>query len=133
MSPRRPALAASAAPAPSRQRILVIDDNNDAREALVVLLEMAGHELHEAADGLSGLASVSRVQPDVVFADIGLPGIDGFELARRIRATRSGPRLVALTGYDHPEQRRRGVEAGFDAYLVKPVEVEALLRELPGA
>ncbi len=122
-----------AAPFPSRQRILVIDDNNDARQALVVLLEMAGHELHEAADGLTGLASVSRVRPDIVFADIGLPGIDGFELARRIRATECGTRLVALTGYDHPEQRRRGVEAGFDAYLVKPVEVEALLRELPGA
>jgi len=122
-----------AAPTPSRQRILVIDDNNDARQALVVLLELAGHELHEAADGLSGLASVARVQPDVVFADIGLPGIDGFELARRIRANRQNPRLVALTGYDHPEQRRRGAEAGFDAYLVKPVEFEALLRELPGA
>jgi PAS domain S-box-containing protein len=122
-----------AAPTPNRQRILVVDDNNDARQALVVLLEMAGHELHEAADGLAGLASVSRVHPDIVFADIGLPGIDGFELARRIRATKSGPRLVALTGYDHPDQRRRGAEAGFDAYLVKPVEFEALLRELPGA
>jgi len=122
-----------AAPTANRQRILVVDDNNDARQALVVLLEMAGHELHEAADGLAGLASVSRVNPDIVFADIGLPGIDGFELARRIRATKSGPRLVELTGYDHPEQRRRGVEAGFDAYLVKPVEFEALLRELPGA
>jgi PAS domain S-box-containing protein len=118
--------------APNRHRILVVDDNNDARQALVVLLEMAGHELHEAADGLSGLASVSRVRPDIVFADIGLPGIDGFELARRIRAKESGLRLVALTGYDHPEQRRRGAEAGFDAYLVKPVEFEALLRELPG-
>jgi CheY-like chemotaxis protein len=73
------------------------------------------------------------VRPDVVFADIGLPGIDGFELARRIRADKAGPRLVALTGYDHPEQRRRGAEAGFDAYLVKPVEIETLLRELPGA
>ncbi len=123
----------SVIPSPARQRILVIDDNNDAREALVVLLELAGHELHEAADGLSGLAKVSRVQPDVVFADIGLPGIDGFELARRIRANKAPARLVALTGYDHPEQRRRGAEAGFDAYLVKPVEVEALLRELPGA
>ena len=83
--------------------------------------------------GSAGSQSVSRVQPDIVFADIGLPGIDGFELARRIRATESGPRLVALTGYDHPDQRRRGAEAGFDAYLVKPVEFEVLLRELPGA
>ncbi len=124
---------ACAAPAPARHRILIVDDNNDARQALVVLLELAGHELHEAADGLSGLETVLRVQPDIVFADIGLPGIDGFELARRIRADKAGPRLVALTGYDHPEQRRRGVEAGFDAYLVKPVEIEALLRELPGA
>ena len=135
---RLPLVDRVAAPAgtslsPARRRILVIDDNNDAREALVVLLQLAGHELHEAADGLSGLDSVSRVQPDVVFADIGLPGIDGFELARRIRAGKTAARLVALTGYDHPDQRRRGAEAGFDAYLVKPVEVDALLRELPGA
>jgi PAS domain S-box-containing protein len=129
----RVAASAGAALSPARRRILVIDDNNDAREALVVLLQLAGHELHEAADGLSGLDSVSRLRPDVVFADIGLPGIDGFELARRIRANEAGPRLVALTGYDHPDQRRRGAEAGFDAYLVKPVEVDALLRELPGA
>ncbi len=129
----RVAASAGAALSSARRRILVIDDNNDAREALVVLLQLAGHELHEAADGLSGLDSVSRLRPDVVFADIGLPGIDGFELARRIRATEAGPRLVALTGYDHPDQRRRGAEAGFDAYLVKPVEVDALLRELPGA
>lgn len=129
----RVAASAGAAPSSARRRILVIDDNNDAREALVVLLQLAGHELHEAADGLSGLDSVSRLRPDVVFADIGLPGIDGFELARRIRANEAGPRLVALTGYDHPDQRRRGAEAGFDAYLVKPVEVDALLRELPGA
>jgi PAS domain S-box-containing protein len=123
----------SVAPSSTRHRILVVDDNNDAREALVLLLELAGHELHEAADGLSGLAKASRVRPDVVFADIGLPGIDGFELARRIRANKAPARLIALTGYDHPEQRRRGVEAGFDAYLVKPVELEALLRELPDA
>jgi PAS domain S-box-containing protein len=129
----RVAAPASASRSSARRRILVIDDNNDAREALVVLLQLAGHELHEAADGLSGLDSVSRLQPDVVFADIGLPGIDGFELARRIRANEASPRLIALTGYDHPDQRRRGAEAGFDAYLVKPVEVDALLRELPGA
>jgi PAS domain S-box-containing protein len=124
---------AAAEPATARRRILVVDDNTDARQALVVLLELAGHELHEAADGLSGLASASSLLPDIVLADIGLPGIDGFEMARRIRARHAGPRLIALTGYDHPEQRRRGAEAGFDAYLIKPIEIEVLLRELPGA
>jgi CheY-like chemotaxis protein/two-component sensor histidine kinase len=117
---------------PARRRILIIDDNVDGREALVTLLELAGHEVHEAVDGPSGLASASQLRPDAVLVDIGLPGLDGFEIARRLRASGPPLRLIALTGYGHPDHRRRGAEAGFDAYLVKPVDIDVLLRELPG-
>jgi PAS domain S-box-containing protein len=136
-------LAAAAAPesarpagevtSSTRRRILIIDDNVDGREALVTLLQLAGHEVHEAEDGPSGLASASRLQPDAVLVDIGLPGVDGFEIARRLRAAGAPLRLIALTGYGHPDHRRRGAEAGFDAYLVKPIDIDVLLRELPGS
>jgi two-component system CheB/CheR fusion protein len=114
----------------ARRSILVNDDNVDAREAMVALLELAGHDAHQAEDGPSGLASVARVRPDAVLIDIGLPGLDGFELARQLRSGGSSLRLIALTGYGHPDYRRRGAEAGFDAYLVKPVELNAVLQEL---
>jgi CheY-like chemotaxis protein/anti-sigma regulatory factor (Ser/Thr protein kinase) len=125
----RSQLPAETAPA-ARRSILVIDDNVDAREAMVALLELAGHDAHQAEDGPSGLALVARLRPDAVLVDIGLPGIDGFELARRLRGRGAGPRLIALTGYGHPDYRRRGAEAGFDGYLVKPVELSAVLQEL---
>ncbi len=113
-----------------RRSILVVDDNVDAREALAGLLELSGHDVHQADDGPAGLESAARLRPDAVLVDIGLPGIDGFELARRLRAGRSTARLIALTGYGHPEYRRRGAEAGFDAYLVKPVALDAVLHEI---
>jgi PAS domain S-box-containing protein len=115
---------------PVRRSVLVVDDNVDAREALASLLERAGHDVHQAEDGPGGLEAVTRLRPDAVLIDIGLPGIDGFELARRLRAGGSMLRLIALTGYGHPDYRRRGAEAGFDAYLVKPVAIDAVLREI---
>ena len=130
----QPGAGAGEARAPARRRILIIDDNVDARQAVAVLLQLAGHEVHEAEDGPSGLVSATQLRPDAIFVDIGLPGIDGFELARRLRSPESAkPRLIALTGYGHPDHRRRGTEAGFDAYLVKPVGIDVLLRELPDA
>ena len=113
-----------------RRSILVIDDNVDAREALAGLLEVSGHDVQQAEDGPSGLESAARLRPDAVLVDIGLPGLDGFETARRLRAASSTLRLIALTGYGHPDYRRRGAEAGFDAYLVKPVELDAVLEEI---
>ena len=113
-----------------RRSILVVDDNVDAREALAGLLEMSGHDVHQADDGPAGLESAARLRPDAVLVDIGLPGLDGFELARRLRAGSSTARLIALTGYGHPDYRRRGAEAGFDAYLVKPVALDAVLQEI---
>jgi DNA-binding response OmpR family regulator len=83
-----------------------------------------------AEDGNVGLESAARIRPDAVLVDIGLPGLDGFELARRLRAAGSKLRLIALTGYGDSDHRRRGTEAGFDAYLVKPVALDALLQQI---
>jgi CheY-like chemotaxis protein len=114
--------AVEAARASGTQRILIVEDNADSREMLRFLLELAGHEVHEASDGPGGLEALSRLRPDVALVDVGLPGFDGYELARRAREAGHTARLVALTGYGLPEDHRRSREAGFDAHLVKPVE-----------
>ena len=113
---------------PSPRRILIVEDSRDSRDMLRYLLEHAGHEVHEAADGLSGVEAILKVRPDIALVDVGLPGLDGYEVARRIRADAAGGkvRLVALTGYGLPEDHRRSQEAGFDAHLVKPVDPASL-------
>jgi CheY-like chemotaxis protein len=110
------------------RRIVIIEDNEDAREALRTLLMLAGHEVHEAADGLSGIEAVAKLAPDLALIDIGLPGIDGYEVARRLRTTEKGRmmRLIAISGYGQPGDRRRAMEAGFDAHLTKPVAIQRL-------
>ena len=107
--------------------ILIVEDNDDAREALRMLLELDGHVVEAAAEGTQALEIARGKDPDVALVDIGLPGIDGYEVARRIRAfgTRR-PLLIALTGYGQPEDRRRATEAGFDSMLVKPVDPASL-------
>ena len=136
-----PALHAAEKPAPAPagpRRVLVIEDNADGRETLAALLRLGGHEVHAAENGARGLEAAARVRPHLALVDIGLPDIDGYEVARRLRhdpATR-GARLVALTGYGMAEDRRRALAAGFDEHLAKPVELdalEALLRSLPAA
>jgi signal transduction histidine kinase len=126
-----PDARAPAKPAAPRT-VLIVEDNQDARTTLRQLLESAGHRVHEAADGMQGLEVALRVAPDVAVIDIGLPGLDGFELARRIRSSALGQsvRLVALTGYGSPEDRRRATEAGFDVHLVKPMSGETIERVL---
>jgi signal transduction histidine kinase/ActR/RegA family two-component response regulator len=110
------------------RRILVVEDNADAREMLRIVLELAGHEVHEAVDGPTGLAAALDLRPDIALVDIGLPGFDGLEIARRVRhALGASIHLVALTGYGQPDDRRLALEAGFDAHLVKPVDPPALL------
>jgi CheY-like chemotaxis protein len=101
----------------------------DSRDMLRFLLEHAGHEVHEAADGPTGVEAILTVRPDIALVDVGLPGLDGFEVARRVRADARGRgvRLVALTGYGLPEDHRRSQEAGFDAHLVKPVDPARLV------
>ncbi len=113
-----------------RRRILVVDDNIDAREALVRLLEIAGHEVYQAGDGPGGLEAASRSRPDVAIVDIGLPGMNGFEVARRLKSGAPNLRLIALTGYGQGDHRRLGDEAGFETYLIKPVAFETLQRAL---
>ncbi len=110
-----------------RRRVLIVEDSDDAREMLRYVLERAGHEVHDAADGATGLARALSLRPDVAVVDVGLPGLDGYELARRIRASgRSDMCLIAVSGYGQSEARQRGLEAGFDAYLTKPIAPDRL-------
>ncbi len=118
-----------------RRSILVVDDNVDAADSLAMLLQIYGHEVHTAHDGLEAVAAAARLQPDLVLLDIGLPKLDGYGAARQIREQSGGKRIVlaALTGWGQDEDRARSKEAGFDAHLVKPVddgELKKLLAEL---
>ena len=128
-TPRAPEPPPAPAPVPGvPRRILVVEDNVDAREMLRAQLAQDGHEVHAAADGPTGVDMAAAVLPDVVFIDIGLPGIDGYEVARRIRATERGRAmlLVALTGYGQADDRRRALDAGCDLHVTKPVFPERL-------
>jgi two-component system, chemotaxis family, CheB/CheR fusion protein len=110
------------------RRVLVVDDNLDAAEGLAMLLTLKGHQVSTAYDGLGAIERARELQPDVVLLDIGLPNLDGFEVARRLRKEH-GERpmlLVALTGYGQERDRVRAREAGFDHHLLKPVRLEML-------
>ena len=111
-----------------RRRILVVDDNRSNAESLEVLLRAMGQEVYTAFDGATALEIARQHHPDVVLLDIGLPGIDGYEVARRCREDPELARmtLVAMTGYGQDSDRRRSQEAGFNAHLVKPVDREEL-------
>jgi two-component system CheB/CheR fusion protein len=110
------------------RRVLIVEDNNDAREMLSLFLVEDGHEVHLANDGPSGLRAALTFRPDIALLDLGLPGFDGYQLARSIRAREEGKQiyLVALTGYGQPEDRLRSEEAGFDDHLVKPLDLNRL-------
>jgi CheY-like chemotaxis protein len=110
-------------------RIVVVDDNEDGAESLAALLRSEGHEVRTALDGPTALALCEEFCPEVVVLDIGLPHMNGYEVARRIRLEQGlkDVHLVALTGYGQQEDRLRGAEAGFDHYLVKPARTEDLL------
>jgi CheY-like chemotaxis protein len=112
-----------------RKRVLVVEDNPDTCATLAACLREVGHEVVTAMDGRSGLAAAMERPYDVIVCDIGLPGLDGLGLIRAVRAAvgSSRPLAVALTGYGQAEDQARGLEAGFDHYLVKPVGLEALL------
>jgi CheY-like chemotaxis protein len=113
--------------APSR-RILVVDDNEDSAESLTILLSLAGHKTHTAYDGLEALEAAETFRPDMILLDIGLPKLNGFEVARKIREQPWGQAmvLVALTGWGQEEDRRRSREAGFNHHLTKPVDLDTL-------
>jgi CheY-like chemotaxis protein len=114
--------------------VLVVDDNLDAAESLADALRDAGHEVAVAADGPSALAAAGSAPPDVALVDIGLPGMDGYEVARRLRAAHpeAPPRLVAITGYGQEGDVRRARTAGFDAHLVKPVDLARVMAAVTG-
>jgi PAS domain S-box-containing protein len=119
----------------ARRRILVVDDNVDAADSLAAVLESEGHEVRTAYEGGRALAIADEFDPEVVLLDIGLPHMDGYEVARRMRGAKKGEQrtLVAVTGYGEPEARRRSKEAGFDRHLLKPLGLDALHRLLsPG-
>ncbi|TAK84391.1 MAG: response regulator [Aquabacterium sp.] len=138
---RFPALdQAAAEPAPARGaasghpcRVAVIEDNDDALQALQSLLELDGHDVVTAVDGIAGLDAVLQQRPDVAVVDIGLPGLTGFEVARRSRAAGYTGRMIALSGYGLEQDIGQALEAGFDAHLVKPVDAAELRRLLAEA
>jgi len=117
---------------PVRRRILVADDNADALQTLATVLELGGHEVFSAPNGSLALESAERHLPEVALLDIGMPLLDGYEVARRIRAQAWGKRiiLVALTGWGQESDRRRSQEAGFDSHLVKPLDLAKLTQLL---
>jgi signal transduction histidine kinase/DNA-binding response OmpR family regulator len=111
-----------------RRRILVVDDNLDSAESMAMMLELSGHDVATAHDGVEAIELAREFQPHVALLDIGMPKLDGYEAARSIRGESWGQKmmLVALTGWGQSEDKRRSREAGFDAHLVKPIDFEAL-------
>jgi len=128
-----PAAAEAAAPARNgHRRILVVEDNPDAAATLRDFLELSGHEVALASSGIDGVAAAREFHPEVVLCDLGLPGMDGFQVASELRRdpTTSSAKLIAVTGYGGDEDRRRSKEAGFDMHLTKPVDPAQLRRLL---
>jgi DNA-binding response OmpR family regulator len=126
-----PAVAAAA----MRRRVLIVDDNRDAADALAMLLRHTGHEAFVAYDGKTALAAAETDRPDVVLLDIGLPGMSGHDVCRQVREQPWGRniRMIALTGWGQEEDRRKSREAGFDGHLVKPIDIAAVLEQFQRA
>src|SRR5262249_37441000 len=124
----QPAGRPSQAAGPNPKRILVVDDNVDAAESLALLLQLWGHEVHVAHNGPDALRAVEGHRPDVVVLGIGMPGVNGYEVAQQIRQQDQGRNvmLVAVTGYGQETDRRRSTDAGFNHHLTKPVTPQAL-------
>lgn len=114
----------------SRHRVLVVDDNVDAADSFAMLLQLNGQDAQVAYEGPAALVLAEQEPPDIVFLDLGMPKMDGYEVARAFRShpALKGVTLVALTGWGQPEDRQRTKDAGFDYHLVKPVEAESLYK-----
>lgn len=127
--PERPPAAPTT---PAKHRILLVDDNKDAVEALGMLLEMMGHETHAAYDGAEAIAAARSFRPDVALLDIGLPGMNGYEACRQIRTEPWGKRmvLVAVTGWGQETDKNDATRAGFNAHMTKPLELPRLQKLL---
>jgi CheY-like chemotaxis protein len=113
---------------------LIVDDNRDGADSLALMLRLMGNDTVTAYDGQEGVDTAERVRPDVILLDIGLPKLNGYEAARRIREQSWGnhPVLIAVTGWGQDEDRRRSHDAGFDHHMVKPVDPDNLLKLLAG-
>jgi CheY-like chemotaxis protein len=133
---RLPAIDAPQAPGdpalpPSRRRkVLVVEDNDDVMSALRTKLELDGHTVSTASDGVEGLSRLLHLRPEVSLVDIGLPGLTGLELARHARAAGYAGRMIAMSGYGAERDAREALVAGFDAYLVKPIDRDELRASL---
>jgi len=112
----------------AKRRVLVVDDNRDAADSLVTLLDIEGHQAKAVYTAEAGLEEVDRLEPDLVLLDIGLPRISGYEVVQRIKAAHPLMTVVALSGYGRPEDKQQAIAAGFDAHLVKPVDFDTLKR-----
>jgi CheY-like chemotaxis protein len=115
---------------PASQRVLVVDDDPAVADSMMVLLQLDGHEVRTVATGQEALEVARSFQPGLILLDIGLQGMDGYEVARRLREQQpenAKMQLVAVTGYGHEASRLRSKEAGFDRHLVKPVDPEAII------
>ena len=120
---------------PGRTRVMVVDDNHEAAKILAIALDMFGAEAKVCHDGPSALTLLEQFHPQLIFLDIGMPGMDGHEVARRIRAipAHAKTRIIGLSGWGQEEVRRRSAEAGFDEHLVKPIDISGLQRLLASA
>jgi CheY-like chemotaxis protein len=116
----------------SPRRVLIVDDNEDAANSLALVLKLGGHETASVYSAAEALAQVTEFKPDIVLLDIGLPGMNGYEVAQKMRELPGlrNVRLVAVTGYGRADDRLRAREAGFDDHLTKPVEMAVLERTL---
>jgi DNA-binding response OmpR family regulator len=117
------------------RRIVIVEDNKDVRDLLRLRLKKLGHDVLDAPDGVEGLRVVLQAKPDLALVDLGLPGIDGFEVAKGIRAELGeNVVLVAVSGFGQPDDKRRALEAGFDEHITKPADVkdiESILKRFP--
>jgi CheY-like chemotaxis protein len=126
---QRPVPPAPVEAGKAAHRVLIVDDNLDSAETMAELMRLWGYEVRTAHDGPEALECARQFRPQIVLLDVGLPGMDGYELARLLRAEGlAGELLVSVTGYGQEEDRRRAEEAGFDHHLTKPVNPDTLLR-----
>jgi CheY-like chemotaxis protein len=123
------AATAQSSSAPTR-RVLIVDDNQDSADSLAMLLELDGHDVRAVYSAMDALEHVTAFAPEIVLLDIGLPGMNGYDVAQRIKEMPQPPRLVAVSGYAQREDKERSAAAGFSAHLVKPVDIAALKKVL---
>jgi CheY-like chemotaxis protein len=132
VTPASEAKVTSEVPASGKRRILIADDNPDVLESFEVMLRMLGHDVATACDGIEVLEKAAQFSPEVIVLDLGMPHMDGFETARRLRQQPWGRDavLIAVTGWGHEKDKKQSAEAGFNLHLVKPIDAMTMLKHL---